>query len=106
MFGSRIALATSCSLLAMGCAEQTGSRPDETQEIIDNLVKAGFPSEDIQVVHDIVYVGHDAEVSLAASREMLQVDDSGKEQYRTNNLVSSSLKKICINGSAFTDVTL
>ena len=87
-------------MLAFGCTE----RSDETQEIIDNLVKAGFPADDIQTVDGVVYVGRDAEVSLAASREMLQTGDSRKEQYRTTNLVSTSLTKICINGSTFTGV--
>jgi len=86
-------------MLASACAEQ----PDDTQEIIDNLMKAGFPRADIMIVNGVVYAGRDAEVSLEASREMLQ-SGSGKEQYRTNNLVSSSLAKICINGSTFTGV--
>jgi hypothetical protein len=86
--------------LVSGCAEHR----DETQEIVDNLERAGFPADDIQVVGGVVYVGRDAEVSLAASREMLQAGDSSEEQYRTNNLVNSSLTKICINGSTFTGV--
>lgn len=53
--------------LACGCAEQ----PSETQEIIENLVQAGFPAGDIMVVNGVVHAGRDAEVSLAASREML-----------------------------------
>jgi hypothetical protein len=79
-------------------------QPNETQEIIDNLVKAGFPAGDIMNVGGVVYVGRDAEVSLAASREMLQAGDSHKEQYRTINLVSNSLAKICVDGSTFTGV--
>lgn len=81
-----------------GCAGQ----PDETQEIVDNLVEAGFPADDIMVVDGKVYVGRDAEVSLAASREMLAQDSTTEEQYHTRNLVSSAVTKICINGSAFT----
>src|SRR5262249_28112011 len=86
--------------------EQSRDAAAERQEIIDNLVQAGYPSGDIMVVDDKVYVGLDAEVNLQASREMLQVDDSagGKEQYRTTNLVSSSVRTICVNGSAFTGV--
>jgi len=56
------------------------------------------------VVDGRVYAGRDAEVSLAASREMLEAGDTTEEQYRTTNLVSTSLSKICINGSAFTGV--
>jgi len=54
-------------------------------------------------VDGLVYVGRDAVVNLRASREMLQVDESrgGLEQYRTTNLVSSSVDTICVNGSAF-----
>jgi len=89
----------------LGCsADQPRDGAQETQEIIDNLVQAGFPGSDITVVDDVVYVGLDAAVSLQASREMLEVDGSGaqKEQYRTNNLVSLSLQTICIDGSKYT----
>ena len=100
MLARGIILAVGCITLVSGCAAQ----PDETQEIVDNLVKAGFPADDIMSVGGVVYVGRDAEVSLAASREMLQAGDPHKEQYRTTNLVSSSLAKICVNGSTFTGV--
>src|SRR5688572_19711807 len=86
-----------------GCAEEKGDPGLESQEIIENLVQAGFPEDDIMVVDDLVYVGRDAVVSLAASREMLEVDDSiSDEQYRTTNLVSSSMAVICVNGASFT----
>jgi len=90
--------------LTFGCsAEQQQSTAADNQEIIHNLVQAGFPQNDIMVVDDVVYVGRDAAVSLEASREMLQVDNSvPEEQYRTTNLVSRSLAVICVNGSAFT----
>ncbi|WP_279636134.1 M57 family metalloprotease [Corallococcus terminator] len=87
-----------CIALTFGCAEP----PDETQEIVGNLVKAGFPADDIHTVEGRVYVGRDAEVTLAASREMLEAGDTTREQYRTTNLVSTSLTKICVNGSTFT----
>jgi hypothetical protein len=99
MFTRGIVFAAAATL-AVGCAEQ----PDETREIVENLVQAGFPADDIAVVDGAVYVGRDAEVSLAASREMLQAGDSSEEQYRTTNLISTSLTKICINGSTFTGV--
>jgi hypothetical protein len=71
---------------------------NENDEIVDNLVKAGFPADDIMIVNGLVYVGRDAHVTLEASREMLQSDPStSEEQYRTTNLVSRSLAKICLN---------
>ena len=105
MFGKQISPAVVSCMVALGCAAQ----PSETQEIIDNLVQAGFPADDIMVHEGIVYVGRDAEVSLAASREMLPVAGASEEQYRTTNLVrtssiSTSLRKICIDGSTFTGV--
>src|SRR6185503_1059702 len=98
MIARKIIVAAGCGMLWLGCTEP----PSETQEIIDNLVEAGFPPNDIMVVNGVVYVGRDAEVSLAASREMIRVANSSKEQYRTTNLISASLSKICINGSTFT----
>jgi hypothetical protein len=80
-----------------GC---TGST-DDTQEIVDNLIQAGFRADDIMVVDGVVYTGRDAAVSLEASREML-TPESGKEQYRTTNLVSLTLDTICVNGSRLT----
>jgi hypothetical protein len=102
MFTRELVLTMGISAMAFGCAAQTS----ETQEIIDNLVQAGFPADDVMVVDGKVYVGHDAEVSLQASREMLQVDDSasGKEQYRTTNVVSAAVQNICVNGAEFTGV--
>jgi hypothetical protein len=67
----------------------------ENQEIISNLVEAGFPADDIMVHEGQVFVGRDAHVTLAASREMIQADQ-GAEQYRTTNLVGSSVTKICV----------
>jgi len=96
----RIGLAASCGMLWLGCTEP----PGETQEIIDNLVEAGFPANDIMVVNGVVYVGRDAEVSLASSREMIRAANTSKEQYRTTTTISASLTKICINGSTFTGV--
>jgi hypothetical protein len=96
MTARKIALAASYGLLA-SCAAPSG----ETEEIIDNLLQAGFPASDITVADGVVHVGRDARVSLAASREMLE-GTSGKEQYRTSNLISPVLKKICVDGSRFT----
>jgi len=92
--------------LAFGCSsEQPRDSAAETQEIIDNLVQAGFPSSDIMVVDGTVYVGRDAAVSLQASREMLEVDGSTREeQYRTSNLVSLAVKTICVDGSRYTGI--
>ena len=86
---------------AFGCASEQATPVDDTQEIIDNLIQVGFPATDIMVVGGVVYTGLDAEVSLAASREMLQ-SPAGLEQYRTTNLVAASVANICVNGAAFT----
>ncbi|HEX2687573.1 MAG TPA: M57 family metalloprotease [Kofleriaceae bacterium] len=107
MFAKAIALVATCGAFSLGCgAEPQRGGPEETQEIIENLVQAGFPSNDIMVVDGIVYVGRDAEVSLEASREMLVVDGSrgGKEQYRTTNLVSLNVRTICVDGSKYTGI--
>ncbi|NMO15075.1 protease [Pyxidicoccus fallax] len=87
-------LVASCGALMASCGTDLESK---NQEIVSNLVKAGFPADDIRVVDDAVYVGLDAHVTLEASREMLQTDKGSQEQYRTTNLVSSSVTKICIN---------
>lgn len=93
-----IVLAVSCSALVFGCADQPLDRAQETQEIIGNLVQAGFPADDIMVVDGIVYVGRDAAVSLQASREMLETSGSStEEQYRTTNLISRNLRTICVD---------
>ncbi len=96
MFTRVTVLAMSCGALLFGCSAEQ----DETQEIIDNLVEAGFPADDIMVVDGDVYVGRDAHVTLEASREMLEVGDTSAEQYRTSNLVGSSVTKICVNPSS------
>ena len=84
-------------LAAVCCVMATGCGVDENDEIISNLIQAGFPAEDIQVYDGQVYVGLDAHVTLEASREMIRpLDGHSLEQYRTSNLVSGK-SKICIN---------
>ncbi|WP_224365060.1 M57 family metalloprotease [Hyalangium versicolor] len=96
---SAVVALVASSVLAFGCGEQ----PTDTQEIIDNLLQAGFPAGEIAIVGDAVYVGGDAEVSLAASREMLQrAPGATEEHYRTANIVSASVTKICVNAPEFT----
>lgn len=92
MFKKAAVLVMSCGALVAGCGTEPQS---ENEEIISNLVEAGFPADDIMVVDDAVYVGRDAHVTLEASREMLQADGSA-EQYRTTNLVGTSVRTICI----------
>lgn len=94
MFKKAAVLVASCGALLSGCGTDLES---ENQEIVSNLVQAGFPANDIMVVDGAVYVGRDAQVSLEASREMLQPGKESAEQYRTTNLVSTSVTKICIN---------
>lgn len=94
MFKRAVVLVVSFGALLFGC----GVDPEiEQQEIISNLIEAGFPDNDIMVDNGAVYVGRDAHVTLEASREMLRTDKTSQEQYRTTNLVSSSITKICIN---------
>jgi hypothetical protein len=104
MFKKAAVLVVSCGAMLVGCGtdpqvenEEMSSNLSEHEEIIANLMEAGFPADDIQVVGDAVFVGGDAHVTLQASREMLQPGGEGEEQYRTNNLVSRSITKICLN---------
>jgi hypothetical protein len=90
MFKKAAVLAASCGALMSGCGV------DQQTETISNLIEAGFPANDIMVVGDDVFVGRDALVTLDASREMLQQGKETAEQYRTTNLVSSSVTKICV----------
>ena len=77
-------LAASCGALTFGCtADLQGDGAGEIQEIVDNLVQAGFPADDIQIVDGNVYTGRDALVTLQASREMIQSGEGTEEQYRT-----------------------
>jgi len=102
MLTKAIVFAVGCSALTFGCgADQAG---DDTQEITDNLLLAGYPASDIRIADGVVYAGGDAVVTLEASREMISDDSSGQEQYRTNNLVSRTLTNICVNGATFTGV--
>jgi hypothetical protein len=102
MFTRAVVTALSCAALAFGCAsDPQRDSADDNQEIIDNLVQAGFPRSEIQVFDGKVFTGLDAEVTLEASREMLISDLSTQEQYRTTNLVGTAITNICINGSAF-----
>jgi hypothetical protein len=90
----KLSMALLAGVALVGC----GVDPQvENKEIISNLIEAGFPANDIRVVDEMVYVGNDAHVTLEASREMLQPGKEGTEQYRTNNLVSTGVLKICIN---------
>jgi Dual-action HEIGH metallo-peptidase len=100
MFTKATVLAMGFGALLFGCSTEPGTSTDETQEIIDNLMQAGYPADDIQVVDGVVYVGNDAEVSLAASREMIADGDSTDEQFRTTALVGAGNPVICVSPSA------
>jgi hypothetical protein len=79
--------------LLSGCGTDVQS---ENEETIANLVEAGFPLTDIQLIDDEVFVGNDARVDLETSREMLQHGHDTAEQYRTTNLVGTGVTKICV----------
>jgi hypothetical protein len=97
MFTRTTLLAVICSAWTFGCSSdpQPGSH-EEQQEIIDNLVEAGFPVSDIMVADGMVFTGRDGHVTLQASREMVEPAAAGDEQYRTSNLVGTGVSKICI----------
>ncbi|WP_257453689.1 zinc-dependent metalloprotease [Archangium lipolyticum] len=91
----KLSMALLAGVALVGCGGT--DMQSENQEIISNLVAAGFPADDIMVVDNAVYVGLDAHVTLEASQEMLQAGEGSAEQYRTTNLVGTSVTKICIN---------
>jgi Dual-action HEIGH metallo-peptidase len=101
MMTKAVAMAMACGAALFGCS--TEDSPE--QEIIDNLIEAGFPRGEISVVEGVVYVGNDAAVTLQASREMIETGaGSTQEHYRTTNLVSSSVGTICVEGTRLTGV--
>src|SRR5690348_11070846 len=63
----KLSMALLAGVALVGCGLDTET---ENKEIVQNLVQAGFPADDIQVVDGQVYVGRDAHVTLEASREM------------------------------------
>jgi len=106
---SNRARVTVLTLMLTGCSvegeDSVDAYDERTDEIVDNLMMAGYPPEEIEVREDgTVLVGGDAEVSLEASREMLGSQDDGItdfRQYRTFNLVAPWVSVICVDGSAF-----
>ncbi|MBZ4394166.1 M57 family metalloprotease [Myxococcus faecalis] len=95
MFKQAAVLAATGVAWLAGCG---GVEPQmEQEEIIANLIEAGYPARDIQVIDEAVFVGGDAHVTLQASREMLQATEGSQEQFRTTNLVGAHVTKICIN---------
>ncbi|MDC0713271.1 zinc-dependent metalloprotease [Stigmatella sp. ncwal1] len=93
MFKRAAVLVVSCGALLSGCGTDLQT---ENEEIVANLIEAGFPASDILVADGAVYVGRDGHVSLEASREMLQPSTESAEQYKTTNLVGTSVTKICV----------
>jgi hypothetical protein len=106
-------------VVVFGCDSDTEATGLEAnQEIVDNLLVAGYPESEIKIVDDAVIVGGDAVVTLAASREMIGIadhdhadhadheaaDDLQFRQYRTSNLIAPGVDKICIEGSAYTGI--
>ncbi|WP_164011891.1 M57 family metalloprotease [Pyxidicoccus trucidator] len=102
MFKRAAVLVVSCGALLGGCG---GDPRGDTGEIVSNLLEAGFPADDIEVVEDAVYVGRDAQVTLEASRQMLQPGEGSAEQYGSAG-VGTAVTKICVNPtSAFKSYT-
>ena len=92
--------AVTCSVLAFGCG--TGQTPaEERQEIIDNLVEAGFQTDDITVADGNVYLGGDIHVTLEASRERVEPAGPGPEHYRSTSIVSGKTKICLVPSAAF-----
>jgi len=93
------------------------TQDDSTLEIFDNLRQAGYPAEEIAIDDEgVVIVGGDAVVTLEASREMVGLTRRGHEgeddeddrfrQYRTTNVISTSLDTICVNGADLSNYPL
>ncbi|MFP2958432.1 M57 family metalloprotease [Myxococcus sp. 1LA] len=97
MFKRAAVVAVSCGALLAGCGSTASANTDE---VISNLVEAGFPAEDILVADGAVYVGGDAHVSLEASREMLSSGEGSHELHRTTNIVGPNVTVICVNPTA------
>jgi hypothetical protein len=95
-FSKMAVLAVSCGAVMAGCGNEEMTQQEQNAEIVSNLIEAGFPSTDIMEVDGEIWVGKDAKVDLAASREMLQTDKQTQEQYRTTNLVGTSVTRICV----------
>ncbi|HYO68467.1 MAG TPA: zinc-dependent metalloprotease [Archangium sp.] len=93
----KLSMALLAGVALVGCGLDTET---ENKEIVQNLVEAGFPADDIRIVDDLVYVGNDAHVTLQASREMLERGEGTAEQYSTTALVGTAVSKICINPTA------
>jgi hypothetical protein len=93
MFKKAAVLVASCGALMAGCGTDPQS---ENEETIANLIEAGFRADDIMEADGQIVVGRDAFVDVETSREMLQRVGT-KEQYRTTNLVDTSIVKvICV----------
>jgi hypothetical protein len=104
-------VALGCSVESEDSSIANAALDDETQEIVQNLLDAGYPEQDIDVDEEgRVIAGGDAHVTLEASREMVGLATRGGEawepehdfrQYRTTNTVSLSHDTICVNGAAY-----
>ncbi|MBU8901027.1 protease B [Corallococcus sp. M34] len=100
MLKKTVFLVAACSALLLGCGGAPETEQDVNEEVISNLLEAGFPLNDIMVADGNVYVGRDAHITLQASREMLQANETSEEQYRTTNQVGTGVTKICVNPTA------
>ncbi len=83
MFKRAAVLVVSCGAVLAGC----GVDPQvENEEIISNLIEAGFPADSIRVSEGAVYMGRDTHVTLEASRELLQPGEGSAELARLDEL--------------------
>ena len=91
----------------LGCVDPDAgmSELDERAQIVENLRELGAPEHQISVQGDLVLLGGDAVVSLAASRELLGLerpDGVTQERWRSGTSVSTAYSAICINGLEYT----
>jgi Dual-action HEIGH metallo-peptidase len=91
-------------LSALMAACQRGPAAEQ-EEIISNLIQAGFPENDIQLYDGDVYAGRDGHVTLEASRELrfdaMKLGPAAACELRyPSNVAGKSVTKICVNPSA------
>lgn len=91
--------------LVAGCADEAADQrgtTDEQRATIDNLIELGVPAESLELFDGAVRIGGDAEITLAASRELLGLDrGTTQERWVHPNRVGATITRICVDGTAF-----